>query len=104
MTRIEFVIDELVLHGVEPHRRHLVADAVQRELSRLAVRDVMSQLGVSAAHGGAQGAHGTDVSGAVRLASTIAAPPLSNSIRAAVTRAVASVASGAPGTAGAAAP
>jgi hypothetical protein len=32
--RIELVIDELVLHGLDPRHRHAIGDAVQRELER----------------------------------------------------------------------
>ena len=32
--RIELVIDELVLHGLDPRHRHAIGDAVQRELAR----------------------------------------------------------------------
>lgn len=45
MTRIEFVIDELVLIGFAPGDRHRIADAVANELAtlgadaQLAVRD-----------------------------------------------------------------
>jgi hypothetical protein len=35
MTRIEFVIDDLVLVGFDPRDRHRIGDAVQRELSSL---------------------------------------------------------------------
>lgn len=35
MTRIEFVIDELVLVGFSPGDRHRIADAVARELATL---------------------------------------------------------------------
>ncbi len=35
MTRIEFVIDELVLVGFAPGDRHRIADAVARELATL---------------------------------------------------------------------
>ena len=34
--KIEFVIDELVLHGFDPLQRYAIADLVERELSRLA--------------------------------------------------------------------
>lgn len=32
---IEVHIEELVLHGFEPHQRHTIGDALQRELARL---------------------------------------------------------------------
>lgn len=32
MTRVEFVIDELVLIGFDPHDRHRIADGVERAL------------------------------------------------------------------------
>lgn len=35
MTRIEFVIDELVLIGFAPGDRHRIADAIARELATL---------------------------------------------------------------------
>ena len=35
MTRIEIVIDDLVLEGFAPHQRHQIADAIERELSTL---------------------------------------------------------------------
>lgn len=34
--KIEFVIDELVLHGFDPLQRYAIADLVERELRRLA--------------------------------------------------------------------
>ncbi len=34
--KIELVIDELVLHGVDPRQRHAIGDAVALELTRLA--------------------------------------------------------------------
>jgi hypothetical protein len=34
--KIEFVIDELVLHGFDPLQRYAIADLVESELSRLA--------------------------------------------------------------------
>jgi hypothetical protein len=34
--KIEFVIDELVLHGFDPLQRYAIADLVERELTRLA--------------------------------------------------------------------
>ena len=34
--KIEFVIDELVLHGFDPLQRYAIADRVERELRRLA--------------------------------------------------------------------
>jgi hypothetical protein len=37
--RIEIVIDELVLTGVDPRDRHRIADALQAELMRLARAD-----------------------------------------------------------------
>lgn len=35
--RIELVIDELRLHGFDPHSRHAVADAIEREATALTV-------------------------------------------------------------------
>ena len=35
MTRVELVIDELVLHGVSPLERHAISDAIEVELRRL---------------------------------------------------------------------
>ncbi len=35
MTRIEIVIDDLVLVGFAAHQRHQIADAIERELSTL---------------------------------------------------------------------
>jgi hypothetical protein len=34
--KIEFVIDELVLHGFDPLQRYAIADLVEKELTRLA--------------------------------------------------------------------
>lgn len=34
--KIEFVIDELVLHGFDPLQRYAIADLVESELNRLA--------------------------------------------------------------------
>jgi hypothetical protein len=34
--KIEFVIDELVLHGFDPLQRYAIADLMERELTRLA--------------------------------------------------------------------
>ena len=33
--RIELHIEELVLHGFDPHQRHAIGDAVRTELARL---------------------------------------------------------------------
>ncbi|MCC7362774.1 MAG: hypothetical protein IT303_00245 [Dehalococcoidia bacterium] len=35
MTEVRVHIDELVLHGFDPHQRHAIANAVQAELARL---------------------------------------------------------------------
>lgn len=35
MTRIEIVIDELVLHGADPRQRHIIGDAVAAQLGAL---------------------------------------------------------------------
>ncbi len=35
--RIEFVIDEIVLHGFDPLQRHAIGDAIQQHLSQLAL-------------------------------------------------------------------
>jgi hypothetical protein len=35
MTRVELVIDELVLHGFEPCQRHAIADAMVAQLQTL---------------------------------------------------------------------
>jgi len=37
--RIEVLIDELVLHGFEPHERHTLGDAIRGELARLLTLD-----------------------------------------------------------------
>ena len=36
--RIELVIDELVLHGFDPRRKHAIGDAVQQQLERLLIQ------------------------------------------------------------------
>jgi hypothetical protein len=51
--RIEVTIDELVLHGFDPRQRHAIADAVERELSRLMRADAAllpDWSAISAAH------------------------------------------------------
>ena len=37
--RIEVLIDEIVLHGFEPHERHALGDAIRVELARLLALD-----------------------------------------------------------------
>ena len=37
--RIEVLIDEIVLHGFEPHDRHALGDAIRVELARLLALD-----------------------------------------------------------------
>jgi hypothetical protein len=37
--RIEVLIDEIVLHGFEPHERHALGDAIRDELARLLAID-----------------------------------------------------------------
>lgn len=37
--RIEVLIDEIVLHGFEPHERHTLGDAIRDELTRLLTLD-----------------------------------------------------------------
>ena len=40
--RFEFVVDEVVLHGIDPRDRHRVGDAIDRELrARLARESVV---------------------------------------------------------------
>ena len=36
--RVELVVDELVLHGVDPRDRHRIGDAIERELKARMVR------------------------------------------------------------------
>jgi hypothetical protein len=43
---IELHIDELVLHGFDPHQRHAVGDAVHAELARL-----LGEHGIDITHG-----------------------------------------------------
>jgi hypothetical protein len=38
--RIEVLIDEVVLHGFEPHQRHTLGDGLAEELARLLTADV----------------------------------------------------------------
>ena len=40
--RIEVLIDELVLHGFDPHERHAVGDSLSAELTRLLAADAAS--------------------------------------------------------------
>jgi hypothetical protein len=40
--RIEVLIDELVLHGFDPHERHAVGDGLSAELTRLLAADAAS--------------------------------------------------------------
>jgi hypothetical protein len=84
--RIEIVIDELVLHGVDARDRHRVADALQGELTRLVATDPQRWRHVPAIdvlhvpervvvpHGGGSGpaALGTQLAGA--LAATMTGP------------------------------
>jgi len=37
--RVEIVVDELVLHGIDPRDRHRVGDALERELSARFARE-----------------------------------------------------------------
>jgi hypothetical protein len=42
---VEFVVDEVVLHGIDPRDRHRVGDAIERELkSRIASASVVSRM------------------------------------------------------------
>ena len=43
---IELHIEELVLHGFDPHQRHVIGDAVHAELARL-----LAQHGIDASRG-----------------------------------------------------
>jgi hypothetical protein len=43
--RIEFVVDEVVLHGIDPRDRHRVGDAIERELTaRIARESVVDRI------------------------------------------------------------
>lgn len=91
MTRVELVIEELVLHGVSPLERHAVSDAIEGELRRLletrrswhsvgeanlesvTVRDVQLHGGLHLALGAAAAIHQV-VSGAHRHVSGVHRP------------------------------
>jgi hypothetical protein len=43
--RVELVVDELVLHGIDPRDRHRVGDAIERELrARIARESVAARI------------------------------------------------------------
>jgi hypothetical protein len=45
VTRLELVVDEVVLHGIDPRDRHRVGDAIERELrARIARESVVERI------------------------------------------------------------
>ena len=83
--RIEVLIDEIVLHGFEPHDRHALGDAIRAELGRLLAIDAagrdrpraadVEQVVVPGVRLEPRGAAGPAIAGAVRAAIRTAGSP-----------------------------